>query len=69
MNPGIVETQFDIPIIIPAYFGAISKGFTMNPVKEKPKNATAIDMKQTVIIAFSAYPEMTINTADPAIPE
>ena len=69
MKPGDVEIQFERPMMIPAYFGAISRGLTMNPVNEKPKNATAIHKNDTVISDRSGNPERIINNADPAIPK
>lgn len=68
MNPGDVEMQLDSPMIMPAYFGAMSRGFTINPVKERPKNATAMHMNATVISDRSGNPERIMNNAEPAIP-
>ena len=69
MKPGVVETQLEMPIMIPAYLGAMSNGFTMKPVNEKPKKATAIHIKLTVTSDFSGNPERIIKTAEPAIPK
>ena len=69
MKPGVVEIQFDSPIIIPAYLGAMSSGFTMNPVKESPKKATAMHINATVTSDRSGNPDKMINVAEPTIPE
>ena len=68
MKPGDVEMQFENPMIIPAYFGAISRGLTINPVKERPKKATATHINATVISDRSGNPERMINNAEPAMP-
>lgn len=69
IKPGDVEIQFEKPIMMPAYLGAISRGLTIKPVKEKPKNATAMHMNATVISERSGKPERMMNKAEPAIPE
>ena len=69
INPGDVEIQFEKPMIIPAYFGAMSRGFTINPVNESPKKATAMHINETAISDLSGNPERIMNNADPAIPK
>lgn len=68
MNPGAVDIQFEMPIMIPAYLGAISNGLTMKPVNDRPKKATATHMKLTVISDLSGKPASIMKTADPIIP-
>ena len=69
MKPGDVEIQFEKPMMMPAYLGAMSRGLTMNPVNERPKKATAIHMNDTAISDRSGKPDRMINNADPAIPK
>ena len=69
IKPGDVAMQFEIPMIMPAYFGAISRGFTIKPVNDNPKKATAMHMNETANSDRSGNPDKMINNADPAIPE
>ena len=61
--------QLEKPMIIPAYFGAISNGLTINPVKENPKNATAMHMNATAISDRSGNPDKMMNDDEPTIPD
>ena len=53
-NPGIVATVLDMPINIPAYFGAISRRLMLKPATEKPDSPTDKDRK--VIARSVAFP-------------
>lgn len=47
-NPGVVDILLLMPIIVPPYFGAMSIGFTMNPLNAKPKKAT-LTQRRTIV--------------------
>ena len=68
INPGDVAMQLEIPMMMPAYFGAMSRGLTIKPVNDSPKKATAMHMNETANSDRSGNPDRIINNADPAIP-
>ena len=52
-KPGVVDIALDIPMMTPAYFGAISSGFTIKPLNANPKNPTATHRRAIVSTAPS----------------